>query len=82
MSTETLSFGLLGPEKNAFKDGNPTLKIITKWSIFWKQIYQVFWLLTDVLRDGSPCTNEYPKQQVSSKTARTAKRIKKKKYLE
>jgi hypothetical protein len=42
MSTETLSFGLLGPEKNAFKDGNPTLKIITKWSIFWKQIYQVF----------------------------------------
>ena len=32
MSTETLSFGLLGPEKNAFKDGNPTLKI-TKYKM-------------------------------------------------
>ena len=27
MSTETLSFGLFGPEKYAFKDGNPTYKI-------------------------------------------------------
>ena len=38
-------------------------------------------LTFDVLRDGSPCTNEYPKQQVSSKTAKIAKRIKKEKYL-
>ena len=45
MSTETLSFGLLGPEKNAFKDGNPTLKIITKWSIFGAKSLGV---LTDV----------------------------------
>ena len=36
----------------------------------------MFWLLTDVLRDGSPCTNEYPKQQVSSKTAKIIKRLK------
>ena len=37
--------------------------------------------MTDVLRDGSPYTNEYPKLQVSSKTAKIAKRIKKEKYL-
>ena len=34
MSTETLSFGLLGPEKYAFKDGNPTYKIMIKKNNF------------------------------------------------
>ena len=33
MSTETLSFQLLGPEKNGFKNFNLTLKILTK--IHW-----------------------------------------------
>ena len=33
MRTETLSFGLLGPAKYAFKDGNPTYKII------WDTLY-------------------------------------------
>ena len=45
MSTETLSFGLLGPEKNTFKDGNPTFKINTKWNIFLANSLGV---LTDV----------------------------------
>ena len=36
-------------------------------------------ILTDVLRDGTPCTFEYPIQQVSNKTHyKIAKRIKKK----
>ena len=34
MGTETLSFRLLGPEKNAFKDGNPTFKIMTNGVFF------------------------------------------------
>ena len=34
MSTETLSFGLLGPEKNTIKDGNPTFKILTNGVFF------------------------------------------------
>ena len=42
MGTETFSFWLLGPEKNAFKDGNPTFKIMTKWSIFWSKFIGCF----------------------------------------
>ena len=34
MSTETLSFGPLGPEKYEFKDGIPTYKIMTKKNNF------------------------------------------------
>ena len=47
MGTKTLSFWLLGPEKNAFKDGNPTFKIMTKWSIFLKNFIRCFdfWLM-------------------------------------
>ena len=42
MGTETLSFWLLEPEKNAFKDGNPTFKIMTKWRIFWSKFIRCF----------------------------------------
>ena len=34
MGTETLSVRLLEPEKKAFKDGNPTFKIMTKKELF------------------------------------------------
>ena len=79
MGTETLSFWLLEPEKNAFKDGNPTFKIMTKRELFFGAIS--LGVFTDVLRDGTPCTFEYPIQQVSNKTHyKIAKRIKKK-YL-
>ena len=58
MGTETLSFQLLEPEKKAFKDGNPTFKIMTKRELFFGAIsLSVF---TDVLRDGTPCSFEYP----------------------
>ena len=58
MGTETLSFQLLEPENYAFKDGNPTFKIMTKRELFFGAIsLSVF---TDVLRDGTPCTFEYP----------------------
>ena len=63
---ETLSFQLLGPEKNAFKDGKPTFKIMTIKGIFFEAIS--LGILIDVLRDGTPCTFEYPIQQVSNKT--------------
>ena len=58
MGTETLSFRLLEPEKNAFKDGNPTFKIMTKRELFFGAIS--LGVFTDVLRDGTPCTFEYP----------------------
>ena len=46
MGTETLSFLLLEPEKNAFKDGNPTSKIMTKRELFFGAIS--LGILTDV----------------------------------
>ena len=58
MGTETFSFCLLGPEKNAFKDGNPTFKIMTKRELFFGAIS--LGVFTDVLRDGTPCSFEYP----------------------
>ena len=58
MGTETLSFQLLEPEKNAFKDGNPTFKIMTKRELFFGAIS--FSVFTNVLRDGTPCSFEYP----------------------
>ena len=39
---------------------------------FFEKISSGVLTFTDVLRDGLPCTNEYPKQQVSSKTAKIA----------
>ena len=46
MGTETLSFRLLKPEKNVFKDGNPTFKIMTKRESFFGAIS--LGVLTDV----------------------------------
>ena len=46
MGTETLSFRLLEPEKNVFKDGNPTLKIMSKGSYFLEQFLERYdWCL-------------------------------------
>ena len=46
MGTETFSFWLLGPEKNVFKDGNPTFKIMTKREFFWSNFFGCFdWCL-------------------------------------
>ena len=79
MSTETLSFGLLGPEKNAFKNCNSTFKIMSERVIFGAISLGV---LRGILSVGSPCTFEFPIHRVSSKTYRKiAKRIKKRKYL-
>ena len=58
MGTETLSFQLLEPEKKAFKDGNPTFKIMTKRELFFGA--SSLGVFTNVLRDGTPCTVEYP----------------------
>ena len=46
MGPDTLSFWILGPEKNAFKDGNPTFKIMTKRELFFGAIS--LGILTDV----------------------------------
>ena len=61
MGTESLWFLLLGPEKNAFKGGNPTFKIMTKRELFFGAIS--LGVFIDVLRDGTPCTFEYPIKQ-------------------
>ena len=45
MGTETLLFRLFEPEKNVFKDGYPTFKIMTKGSYFLEQFFGAFWLM-------------------------------------
>ena len=63
MGTETLSFRLLEPEKKAFKDGNPTFRIMTKRELFFGAIS--LGVFTDLLRDGTPSTFEYPMKHSS-----------------
>ena len=54
MGTETFSFRLCGPEKNAFKDGNPTFEIMTNRELFFGAISLA--VLIHVMRFETPCT--------------------------